>query len=223
MSFKLFSFFGSGASSSGGGSLASNPVGSLNVSGKAVGTIGCASTSPASLSSGQGFSNYGKSFVEMVNGSDYKPVIHTSSSYEVRIINPESAHWLILVKMKGSGFPYLTFEITTSNGSDLLETTRAVSDESSEEVGDYDGDLYGLCQIADEVVKEMAEYNFFTSNCQQFCNNLLQKMGLPTYPPTIGPETHSKEDIEKIDNVGVVLNQLIGGASSLFGHLSSSK
>ncbi len=221
MSFKLFSFFGSGASSSGGSSLASNPVGSLNVSGKAVGTVGCASTSPASLSSGQGFSKYGKSFVEMVNGSEYKPVIHTPSSYEVRIVKPPSAHWLILVKMKDSEFPYLTFEITTSNGSDILHTTRAVSDESSETVGDYDGDLHGLCQMADEVVKEMVEYNFFTSNCQHFCNNLLQKMGLPTYPTTIGSKTHSKEDIEKIDDVRVILGQLAGGASSIFSSFSS--
>lgn len=222
MSFKFFSFVGSGTSSVGVGSFASNPFGSLDAAGKSVGSIGCASTSSPGSSSSGGFQKYGKSFVEMVKGSAYKHLICAPSSYEVRIVHPASAHWFILVKMKGSELPYLTFEITTSSGSDLLQTTRAiVDDESSEEVGVYNGDLNGLCQMADEVVKEMVEYNVFTSNCQHFVNNLLRKMGMSTYPPTIGPETHSKEDIEKIDKVGVILGQLIGGASSLRHSFSS--
>ena len=217
MSFKFLSFSGGGTSSVGVGSFASKPFGSLNSAGKSVGSIGCASTSSPGSSSSGGFQEYGKSFVTMVKGSDYKHFICAPSSYEVRIVHPASGHWFLLVKMKDSELPYLTFEITTSSGSDLLQTTRAIGDdtEPSEEVGVYDGDLKSLCQMADEVVKEMVEYNVFTSNCQQFVNNLLQKMGLSTYPPTIGPETSSKEDIEKIDNVGVILGQLIGGASSL--------
>ena len=43
--------------------------------------------------------------------------------------------------------------------------------------------------MADKVVDDMGRYSLFSNNCQHFCNNLLSRLGLETFPPTVGPET----------------------------------
>ena len=44
-----------------------------------------------------------------------------------------------------------------------------------------------ICHTAEEVRIKMGKYNVFTSNCQHFCNNLLQKLEFPTTKTMVGP------------------------------------
>ena len=76
--------------------------------------------------------------------------------------------------------------------SDLVPTTGITElQQSLEDVGVHEGNL---CHMADDVVKQMGNYNFISSNCQHFCSNLLSKLGHQTYPTTVGPETTLTDD-----------------------------
>lgn len=88
--------------------------------------------------------------------------------------------------------PYLTLEIRTDDLKHLIpwQDTHPIStltSISSTYVGPYVGTLHSLCQMADDVVTEMQNYDLLTSNCQTFCNKLLKKMGIQEYPTTYQP------------------------------------
>ena len=133
----------------------------------------------------------GKRFVDMVKETPYKDVLTVNATYEVYIIKKAQLHRLLLVKLKGSLYPWITFEINTPNLTDLTTVMQEKEDLpwNSENVGNYVGNLLGICAIADSVIKRMENYRLFSSNCQHFCNNLLIELGLETYETTIGPRT----------------------------------
>lgn len=56
-----------------------------------------------------------------------------------------------------------------------------------EKVGTYDNDktLLDICNLADAVVEEMRTYNIVGSNCQDFCNKLLTRLGFGTFPTMV--------------------------------------
>ena len=141
----------------------------------------------------------GRPFFEMISDhAIYKSFIDVQSDYEVRLVHGVPyLHWYVLVKMKDSKSPFLTLEITTLDMTDIIPTTRNVTPNggfwakllfSPTNVGTYNGSLHQLCRLADDTVVEMERYHFVENNCQHFCNRLLKKMGLKTFPTTVGPE-----------------------------------
>ena len=124
--------------------------------------------------------NYGKPFVELFKDHHvYGPWIDTKTNYQLMLVHKQ-LHWYFLVKKEGdSPLPYVTIEITTSDMKDLIPSIRnfpSCSDGASD-MGTYIGTLRSLCELADRVVEEMESYNLFTRNCQNFCIELLKKMG----------------------------------------------
>lgn len=133
----------------------------------------------------------GKPFESMIKKTPYEDVLSVSTTYEVYIIKKAQIHRLLLVRMKHSSYPWITFEVNTPNLTDLTTVMQETENLpwNSEKVGDYDGNLLSICGIADSVVERMKNYRLFTNNCQHFCNNLLQELGLETYNTTVGPRT----------------------------------
>ena len=132
----------------------------------------------------------GEPFVDMVKETPYKDVLTVNATHEVYIMKAQ-LHRLLLVKMKDSSYPWITFEVSTPNLIDLMTVMQKTEDlpQISEEVGDYEGNLLSICEIADSVVKRMKNYRLFSNNCQHFCNNLLLELGLDTFETTVGPRT----------------------------------
>ena len=132
--------------------------------------------------------NYMKPFVEMIEEHPfYGHMIKVKSVYEVKLAHLESAHWYLLVKIKDpdSTAPYVSLEVRTTDLSDLVQFTREIDSLKpgiSSDVGDYEGTLLSLYELADRVVKEMDSYDLLTSNCQTFCNKLLKMMGKCEFP-----------------------------------------
>lgn len=129
-------------------------------------------------------------FMDMAKKTPYKDVLTVNTTHEVYIMKAR-LHRFLLVKMKGSSYPWITFEINTPNLTDLTTLMQEIEDLplNNEKVGDYEGKLLTVCVIADSVVERMENYHLFSNNCQHFCNNLLLELGLQTYETTVGPRT----------------------------------
>lgn len=72
-----------------------------------------------------------------------------------------------------------------------------------------------ICEIADEVRRGMGRFNMLDNNCQHFCNNVLQRLGLQTERTTIGPtttpaHTHVHECNVHVDDVTEVFEMSCG-------------
>ena len=130
----------------------------------------------------------GDDFVKMVKQTPYSDRVDTPSIYEVHIQRAQ-LHWLLLVKRKRSTLPLISFEVITPDLRNLITMMREFPQDRHgiEKVGDYQGTLLSLCEIADKVVHKMGNYRLLTNNCQHFCNNLLQEMGFKTFKTTFGP------------------------------------
>lgn len=210
-----------------------NPVASLHAAGSSSGAI-INSLSHSSLQSGMQSSNnnvlyVGLPFEEMVKRTHYAPVVRVSTRYEIKLVHGTTGqlHWRLLVKMKDSDMPFITFEITTSNMYDIIPAMMEIPETSPgcfsafkstpTDVGTFQGTLTDLCQMADAVVRAMESYNLLTSNCQHFCNNLLQRLGLRTFPTTIGPETTLDDEIRECDLITRVFGQAMDYATGYAG------
>ena len=128
----------------------------------------------------------GRSFVEMTQEHhQYGLLINVRTTYEVKLVHRESAHWYFLVRTKDSTLPYISIEIRTTDLSDLVPFTceiHSLNADTSSDIGEYEGSLLSLCELADRVVRDMGSYDLLTSNCQTFCNELLKRMGKPEFP-----------------------------------------
>ena len=124
----------------------------------------------------------------------------TKAKYEVWIYQSElPTHWFLMIKREGRNQPFVTFEVKSETGADLLPKTRRVKVVSSildkldvrlptpKTVGKIDKEvsLREICSLADAVVREMGEYDMANKNCQDFCNQLLSKLDLPTFQTTL--------------------------------------
>jgi hypothetical protein len=151
----------------------------------------------------------GRSFVEMTQEHhQYGLLINVKTTYEVKLVHRESAHWYFLVKTKDSTLPYISLEIRTTDLSDLVSFTCEVDSlnaDTSSDIGEYQGSLLSLCELADRVVRDMGSYDLLTSNCQTFCNEVLKRMGKPEFPTST----------ELLDREFDLLGE------ALFGHLST--
>ena len=164
-------------------------------------------------------------FVDMIKDhSVYGLMIRSPTLYEVKLVHgARHLHWFLLIKMKDSELPYITFEITTSNLTNLIQTTRTVtltadglwsdllSNTSPTDIGTYNGSLHKLCLLADEVVEEMGTYHLLDNNCQDFCNKLLNKIGKGEHPTTI---RHQDATNYEFDFFNVVLHKIYDAAMS---------
>ena len=163
-------------------------IGSL-VGSVVLGGSSSISSSSASYSSGGGQFIQGETFVKMVEQTPYIDLLNVPTTYEVYIIKRFQLHRLLLVRMKHSDYPMITFEINTPNMTDLTTVMQIIPTDHwlMEKIDDYEGTLKRLCEVADDVASRMENYRLFTNNCQHFCNNLLQELGFQTYDTTVGP------------------------------------
>ena len=173
----------------------------------------------------------GSPFVDMVpTHANYAYMMKTIAHYEVFLVhgtlNPTKLHWFLLVKMKDSYLPHITFEVTTRNMTDLVQTTRNVRPDGvwkgllskdPEKIDICIGTLHNICCLADEVVAEMGPYNLTRCNCQNFCNQLLIKMKIRKDPfPTTFGEAEPGDGIERtFDRFSVVLRKAIDTAVNI--------
>ena len=158
------------------------------ISGSIDGSISSSSGSLVQSSTGGSF--VGQSFVQMVQRTSYREVVNVPSTYEVYIGKKGQLHRLLLVRMKDSDYPLITFEVNTPNMTDLRTVMNVIPELNSgcmEKVNDYSGTMNQLCEIADDVVTRMGSYRLMTNNCQHFCNNMLQELRMQTFKTTIGP------------------------------------
>jgi hypothetical protein len=128
--------------------------------------------------------------------------------------------------MKESDLPHITFEVTTKNMTDLIQTTCNVRPDgvwsrllskNPERIDTYIGTLHNICCLADEVVADMGTYVYSLTrrNCQHFCNKLLIKMKIRTtpFPTTLGADIAEPDDARStFDRFNVVLQNVIDTA-----------
>ena len=76
----------------------------------------------------------------------------------------------------------------------------AMSGVKLHKVGTMKTTIMKLCETAEAIRVGMGKFNLFTNNCQHFCNNVLEKLGLPTTPTTVGPTT-TKVNFDEIDQI----------------------
>lgn len=165
----------------------------------------------------------GRPFVEMIQGhGSYKLLLRSPSHYEIKLVHGTTTnlHWYVLVKMKDSDLPYITFEITTKNMKNLIQTVRNVTPggtwgdillQNPRDVGTYEGTLNDLCCLADEVVTDMGSYHLVSNNCQDFCNKLLMKTKVITtpFPTTFHIDTTNPDhEWSTFDRFSVVLHRV---------------
>ena len=181
----------------------------------------------------------GLPFIKMIREHrTYGFVFETKAEYEVRLVHGTTynLHWVVLLKMKGSRLPYVTYEITTQTLKDLIQTMRTIQeadipsinphgDGGMDTVGVYMGSLEFVSHMADETVSDMEHYDLLKSNCQNFCNYLLKKMKLieVEYPTTTATFLGSLEN-NRFDTVPIVLGipEISGKTRIRFPSLGSS-
>ena len=67
-------------------------------------------------------------------------------------------------------------------------------------VGTMKTTIMELCDTAETIRIGMGKYHLFTNNCQHFCNNVLEKLKLPTTRTTVGPRT-TDVNFDEIDEI----------------------
>ena len=154
----------------------------------------------------------GRPFVGMLEDHHlYGEWLDAEAEYEIKLAK-STLHWYILVKKKGSRtLPYVTFEITTSNMTNLIPATRniKVCENNATDKDVFKGCLFKICCLADEVVSKMDTYDLFVRNCQNFCNELLTKLGKDESPTTFSPDTTEENYDRTISLDFDVLNRVI--------------
>ena len=158
------------------------------------------------------YCDYGRSFASMLKGHHlYGEWLDAEAEYEIKLAK-STLHWYLLVKKKGSQtLPYVTFEVTTSNMTNLIPATRniKVCENNATDKDVFKGCLFKICCLADEVVSEMDTYDLFMRNSQNFCNELLTKLGKDESSTTFSPDT-TEENYDHTTSLDFkVLNRVI--------------
>ena len=79
-------------------------------------------------------------------------------------------------------------------------------------VGTLTTTIKKLCETAEAIQIGMGKYNLLTNNCQHFCNNVLEKLELPTTPTTVGPTT-TKVNFDEVDKIFTIVPHKQGDES----------
>lgn len=130
--------------------------------------------------------------------------------YEV-YIDFSKWHWLLLIKAKGSKFPFASIEISTPNMFSIERGMCLYEDYKGGKTycGELNLTLQDFLHVADRIVEEMDGYSLFSSNCQHFCNNLLHHYNFEVYPTTLGKEVTAVLKKESMDpEMRELLNRL---------------
>ena len=144
------------------------------------------------------------SFVKILKRHpSYGPLIDVHAKYELWAVH-STLHWFLLIKGEDCpDLPYITIEIKTLSWDDITPTMRSVEIDCNDpqlphavRVGTYGPNetLKDLCQEANSVAKDMGSYNLLNNNCQHFCNNLLTRIGFPTFDTIVGTNTTLSKD-----------------------------
>ena len=153
--------------------------------------ISMSSSGSSSSSNKRVINLQGEAFSDLVKNTPYGSMLRVELDYEIRLVHNQ-LHWLLLFKVKDSD-ACISMEVTTSTMTDIVHTVCIFMDEESIPestlVATRKLKLADVASKADHIVQTMGRYNLFTSNCQHFCNTLLQELGLPTFTTTVGPET----------------------------------
>ena len=169
-------------------------------------------TREASTWNSDKYYDYGRPFVGMLEGHHlYGEWLDAEAEYEIKLAK-STLHWYILVKKKESRtLPYVTFEVTTSNMTNLIPVTRniEVCENNATDKDVFKGCLFKICCLADEVVSKMCTYNIFMRNCQNFCNELLMKLGKDESSTTFSPDMTEENYDRTISLDFDVLNRVI--------------
>ena len=163
----------------------------------------------------------------------YRHVLGVEFEYEIFLYHKKS-HWYMLVHcvQEGSDFPYLRLEIVTDGKGKIIPLTRELKNDGYKLTGcstlTSDGDVSRMCEMsldlsqlekvgtvrisiehlckkAEDVRLEMGEYRMFTSNCQQFCNNVIKALGLDIKRTAFGPNTTIEAESIEADTINEVL------------------
>ena len=68
-------------------------------------------------------------------------------------------------------------------------------------VGTMKTTIKELCKTAETIRGRMGEYHLLINNCQHFCNNVLEKLELPTTRTTVGPRTTNVNNFDDINEI----------------------
>lgn len=150
------------------------------------------------------------SFGLAIKLTEYRKSRKEIQNYDVFLFN-DDYHWYLLVHASDTDDAYVSLEVTTDKKGktliaemkvlygegDKLTTIPESSDDGEifthisnlEKRGSVRRSIEDICKLADSVKDEMKGYRLATSNCQQFCNNVLQRLELPITPTWIGPDT----------------------------------
>ena len=160
-------------------------------------------SSEDSFESGRFQDQSGRRFVQMVRNSEYgqrrlrlcfrKP-LHTRGNYDVYLMKGQGQtrlHWRLLVRNSDSRItlPVLSVEINTPDMRQLTPIIRRFRGVPNG--AEYQGCVPGISmmdiyELADQVQLQMKKYELTSSNCQDFCNYILEKLNLPTHTTTAG-------------------------------------
>lgn len=123
------------------------------------------------------------SFFQRIPSVIYANELDTKKWYDV-YVSCSLKHWVLSVRERGTSLPFTTFEITKDAGHNLVAIMNNKCASNFIYKGTVLKSMYELCDIADGVRCGMGKYNVFTNNCQDFCNNCLKVLGLPTQMTT---------------------------------------
>ena len=149
----------------------------------------------------------GETFAVMIkNNTEYGQLMDNSFNYEV-YINRKELHWYLLIKLENSKLPLLSFEIITPNNDTIQACVCVQEDDTNKErCTTVMTSMTELCLAADTIRQQMGKYNLRTSNCQHFCNAMLNTLSCPTFQTTIGPQLPAEcsNDNRKFDDTTLV-------------------
>ena len=131
----------------------------------------------------------GRTFVDMIKEHHlYGVWIDAVTEYKVKLVSDKSTrksvHWYLVVKKKeySKSLPYITFEIITTETTDLMQATRDIVDCSfdASDLMCCKESLLKVCQLADEVVSEL---KVGECNSRDFCDELSKKLKINASEP----------------------------------------
>lgn len=145
----------------------------------------------------------GRRFVPMVRNSEYgqrhlrlcfrKP-LHIRGNCDVYLMTGQGQtglHWRLLVRMNELtiALPVLSIEINTPDLQELIAVIRRYREVpiGAKFKGYVQGiSIMDIYELADQVQGEMQKYQLVSRNCQDFCNDVLERLNLPTETTTAG-------------------------------------
>ena len=138
-------------------------------------------------------SRRGMKFSEMIdNAEGYKFIKGVEGNISMFIDHRTNWHWFLLVKltMDGTQLPFVLLEVCVNDNGGIEREMFTLEKYDGELTycGEFKGKINDVVKVADEIVLKMGDYSLFSSNCQHFCNNVLNYYNFKVYRTTLGKE-----------------------------------